>query len=86
MISYVNMYSFAIFLPFRLVFGGQDGKIDFEELRNYLHPPSGNENTAPRMTRMGDPILGVCQQKRPGFPLGDGFIESKKTSNAKVGG
>ena len=25
----------------------QDGKIDFDELRNYLHPPSGNENTAP---------------------------------------
>lgn len=25
-----------------------DGKIDFEELRNYLHPVSGNENTAYR--------------------------------------
>ena len=29
----------------------QDGKIDFDELRNYLHPPSGNENTAPGFKR-----------------------------------
>mmetsp|Transcript_10694 Transcript_10694/g.17674 ORF Transcript_10694/g.17674 Transcript_10694/m.17674 type:complete len:183 (-) Transcript_10694:186-734(-) len=71
-----NVYSI-----FMQVDQNHDGKIDFEELRNYLHPPSGNENTAHRK-RFKD----IFSAKSPG-PLDYDTIapRSKKIHGGTIG-